>query len=144
MEHLPMNMENIPQPSERAPLSKEEIEGAKLFTALGSKGLLDQWGNLLGEPNPDMKEYLPRPRTRKEKKIEIERRSDPPPPPPAVDEQKAYKQIQEFIAGWRERHKTIGEEEGSRIWEEMTEHLMGRGRLRLRDVILKALYGLDT
>jgi hypothetical protein len=143
MEHIPLNVGKIEQPNKK---TNEQIKttAARLFVVLGGKGILDRWGDAIGEPNPDMKEFLPHKMTRKERE---EKKTDPQPSMPEPDPGQAAKvtaEIRQVIGSWKSEHEDYTDDDAVRVWEEMIGHLMGRGRTRLHDVILKSLYELEN
>ncbi|MDD5437784.1 MAG: hypothetical protein PHC70_01425 [Patescibacteria group bacterium] len=140
MEQIPLNVQKNEQPNKKSP---EEIKAtaARLFMLLGGKGILDRWGDAIGEPNPDMKEYLPHKRTKREKE---ETRSEPPPPKSILTSEQVEAEIKQTFNSWKSDFREFGEDGAIRVWEEMTDHLLSRGRTELRHVILESLYGLKN
>lgn len=139
MEQIPLNVQKNEQPNKKSPKEIKTV-GAGLYMLLNGKGVLDRWGDAIGEPNPDMKEFLPQKRTRKERE---EQKSEPL-PPSKLDLEQVALEVRKTVAAWKKEHQEFGDDETVRAWEEMTDHLLSRGRTGLRDVILKTLYGLEN
>lgn len=143
MEHLPTSSEGPAQSVEKSP-KDIKLEASKLFIMLGEKGLLNLWGDSIGEPNPDMKAFNPIRRRRTRKERSEERQSEPPPALDKIDPDTVVGEIKRQITAWKLEHPAFGKEQSIRVWEEMTNHLLARGRTRLHDAVLQALYNLES